>query len=98
MTGAIAFLPVRLDRPVIYTPPGRRHVRQTVSKQNCRYRRHVSVRPRNVPCPIGLVASLSDKIEATFAPGRLDPSICNPRGRTIGAFLLIGPDGIFLTI
>src|SRR2546425_11922419 len=78
MTGAIAFLPVRLNWPVVYTPPGRRHVRQTVSKQNSGYGRHVSVRSRNVSCPVGLVSPFSDEIEATFAPGRLDPSICNP--------------------
>src|SRR5438309_1219626 len=37
------YLPVRLYRPVVYTPPGSRHVRQTVSKQNRRNSGHVPV-------------------------------------------------------
>src|SRR5207249_9892321 len=64
-----------LYRPVVYTPPGSRHIRQTVSKQNRRNSGHIPVGTGDIPCPIGLVASLSDKIEAAFASGRLDPSI-----------------------
>src|SRR5207245_432931 len=78
MIGAIALLPVRLYRPIVYTPPSRRHIRQTVSKQNRGYGRHVSVRSRNVSCPVGLVSAFSDEIEAALAPRRLDPSVSNP--------------------
>src|SRR3989441_6190048 len=84
--GATAFLPIRLYRRVVYPPPGRRHVRQTVSIQIRGYGRHVSVRPRNVSCPVRLVSPFSDEIEATFAPGRLDPSISDPPGQDYRRF------------
>src|SRR2546428_1425434 len=83
------YLPVRLYRPVVYTPPGSRHVRQTVSKQNRRNSGHIPVGTGDIPCPIGLVTSLSDQIEAAFAPGRLDPSI---RHTTWQNYRCLSPD------
>src|SRR6266542_1837584 len=71
-----SLLPIRLNRPVIYT-----HVRQPVSKQNRRDGSHIPVGTRNVSCPVGLVAPLSDKIEAAFTSGRLDPSIRDTTGQ-----------------
>src|SRR5881628_3088249 len=79
-----SLLPVRLYRPVIYTPPRGRHVRQTISKQNRRNSCHIPVRTGNISRPVGLVASLSDKIEAAFASGRLDPPIRCSTGQHYG--------------
>src|SRR5438477_12505683 len=48
------YLPVRLYRPVVYTPPGSSHVRQTVSKQNGRNSGYIPVGTADILCPIWL--------------------------------------------
>src|SRR5256885_16641083 len=75
MIGAICFLPVRLYRPVVNTPPCGRHVRQTVSKQNRRDGRHIPVGTGDIPRPVRLVATLPDKIETAPSPCRPPPPI-----------------------
>src|SRR2546421_5346855 len=77
MIGAICFLPVRLYRPVVNTPPCSRHVRQTVSKQNRRDGRHIPVGTGDIPRPVRLVTPLPDKIETALSPCRLEPPIRN---------------------
>ena len=82
-------LPVRLNRPVVNTPPSSRHIRQPVSKQNRRDSSHIPVGTSDISRPVRLVATLSNKIETAFSPCRLDPSI---RDTTRQNYRSLSPD------